>query len=520
MADTGDNNPGPEPNQSSSSGSPDPSVRVSSPAVPLAPLKYLQNQRRGSITDPSLHAAGQNQLGLKSHFIQPSEGASGKNSPDHRPPSPYVFGNATLNSSESNPQLRRLLRSPSLEHMNISRRDGSPVLQGALKKGTSQFDYTMRRHSIATDPHSRIQLPSTHGTKRKMSSSDFPRAVGEESDSRLGGPGVPMEIEEDSARAPKRRGSAIDTHRISQLSLNDRRNSVDSRGSWWMNERRDSTSSMFSTHSSYSSAFSGKDSPQGGPPGGIGSFAWPSTLHPSESPSMQSQLDPNSRVFDSSMTIMPGITFNPDRRMSIPDPLSGPGPTRRLRSRSRPASRERRGGDHSNSHSGPSSGQEDPISTPSPSNSSKQPKESSTTPYSRSPELRVSHKLAERKRRKEMKELFDELRDHLPADRGMKASKWEILSKAIDFVGQLKQNHQEMAREIEMLRHELDLARQGGFTRAPHIVYSQGPPITTGQYPSGGIQPSAPHSRPSSSQNTFPPTGQNGSMSRPDGSLD
>ena len=28
-----------------------------------------------------------------------------------------------------------------------------------------------------------------------------------------------------------------------------------------------------------------------------------------------------------------------------------------------------------------------------------------------------------------MKELFDELRDQLPEDRGMKASKWEILSK-------------------------------------------------------------------------------------------
>jgi hypothetical protein len=30
-----------------------------------------------------------------------------------------------------------------------------------------------------------------------------------------------------------------------------------------------------------------------------------------------------------------------------------------------------------------------------------------------------------------MKDLFDELRDQLPADRGMKASKWEILSKGM-----------------------------------------------------------------------------------------
>ncbi|KAI9014488.1 hypothetical protein CLU79DRAFT_372175 [Phycomyces nitens] len=79
----------------------------------------------------------------------------------------------------------------------------------------------------------------------------------------------------------------------------------------------------------------------------------------------------------------------------------------------------------------------------------------SETPYSRSPELRVSHKLAERKRRKEMKELFDELRDSLPAEKNLKTSKWEILSKAVEYIAQLKHRDYNMENELAGLRREV-----------------------------------------------------------------
>ena len=58
-----------------------------------------------------------------------------------------------------------------------------------------------------------------------------------------------------------------------------------------------------------------------------------------------------------------------------------------------------------------------------------------TSPYSRTPALRNSHKIAERKRRTEMKSLFDTLKAQIPASHGSKSSKWEILSKGTSLPG-------------------------------------------------------------------------------------
>ncbi|KDQ64507.1 hypothetical protein JAAARDRAFT_145306 [Jaapia argillacea MUCL 33604] len=465
-----------------------------SPAETLAPLEYLQNQRRGSITDPSLHAAGPNPQ-LHSHPTNTRRNSASDSSfreinplNEPRPSSPYIFGDATRGSA-----IQRSEDTHGLHEGSGRKMSGQPDQTGAdaqLNSNEAAMDIDPPEKQRVSPENGDIRGPS--GTKRKVSADRAIGPEGAEIDPQLVGPG--MSVDPD-APAPKRRGSTFDTQRIAQLSLNDRRYSVDSRiggtstqAQWWGNERRDSTpGSLGNASMGYGSPGFAAE-PQGRPPGGMATFAWPATTRPPEQGPAPPTNDPNNNMV--------------------------------LRSRSRPPSRAR-GTDQStgsqSAQSPPSSGEQGDDT---PGGSSKK---DGSTPYSRSPELRVSHKLAERKRRKEMKDLFDELRDQLPADRGMKASKWEILSKAIDFIVQLKHGHQEMARDIEMLRHELDGMRGGmpPFGAGPPPVYGQPPPGMGGHYPPGAVpppphgvhpthppqqpQPQQPQSRPPSSQNIYPP---------------
>ncbi|KZT12735.1 uncharacterized protein LAESUDRAFT_753783 [Laetiporus sulphureus 93-53] len=616
-----------------------------SPVTPLAPLAYLQNQRRGSITDPSLHAGPT----LHSHMTNTGAVATLPASLRHlnsppgtgfsapptshdtrsrglpglpglpalvRPASPFRFGEASTQSSGSNSSQssRRPLRSSSADaskrpglsdgtrdsgggpersmsgpsegitggntsatiHVRSSLASSGLFAESSRVKGTDNMDvdsqdrerergasqhpqtsresgeveYSARRDSIAT------------GTKRKISIEQRPRVPGPDSvDSLLIGPGTSGgENVAGGGPASKRRGSTFDT-KIAQLSLYDRRTSVDARvgggSSWWGAERREMSSTFASTplggYSTPGPAFA--DPPHGRPPGGIATFAWPQAAtpqHPDQAAGdpMQNEATVNmaapAHPYDP-LAIMPPVPFPQDRRMSAPNiapenlpaPPPSTGPTRVLRSRSRPPSRVR-AADQSgaNNLAGPSSvppaggAKSEDVSLQQTHHSLKEP---GSTPYSRSPELRVSHKLAERKRRKEMKDLFDELRDQLPADRGMKASKWEILSKAIDFIVTLKQSHQDMSREIDMLRHELDNLRHGmpppfpggpqavvythapvGVPTYPHPVPPSGPPPQPHQAASQHQGPHSSHqphsasaqpslSRPGSSENVFPP---------------
>jgi hypothetical protein len=68
--------------------------------------------------------------------------------------------------------------------------------------------------------------------------------------------------------------------------------------------------------------------------------------------------------------------------------------------------------------------------------------------------------MAERKRRSEMKSLFDDLSNILPNSPGGKSSKWEILTKAIEHIKSLKYTGDAIRRETDRLRTEADLGRR------------------------------------------------------------
>jgi hypothetical protein len=122
-----------------------------SPIAPLAPLEYLQNQRRGSITDPSLHAAATNNMNhshVNHHAFRQTE-TSGTTLPFHdsvqRISSADLHTNPSYTFGETaTQQFRKLLRSPSIEgddaHTNsLSPNNASPRSPDANSSSGSGF---------------------------------------------------------------------------------------------------------------------------------------------------------------------------------------------------------------------------------------------------------------------------------------------------------------------------------------------------------------------------------------------
>ncbi|CAE6439539.1 unnamed protein product [Rhizoctonia solani] len=445
----------------------------------LTSLEYLQlTQRsgRGSITDPSLHVS-------------------------HPPASPKrgLSPLRVRSPGASQVAYSMIQRVNQLTLAGGKRRDrdddeaADSLGVGPRPSQALDFNYNMRRHSIAAVPRMRhprdlspltrspetipfLPPPAVSGQKRKL-----------EHDNRFPGtmappPGI------DQGSMLKRRGSAFDPR---VPNIYDRRDSIGAAP--WLADRRDSTASLYSNTSiassvGYTTANSSTYSPEtqlhnGNKPGQV--YAWPDA---SAAPSQEipQRSFPSFSETHSNGTAQNFVGINdrmPMQPVAVPSlPTNTNGERRASGSSGSDAPSRRSQGatpEATSQHSVPSS--EANASTTANSTSGAGPRRDSVsgstkeTPYSRSPELRVSHKLAERKRRKEMKDLFDEL--------------------PVDYIGQLKQSYAEVSQELDMARHELEAIRPGSITghhhpAAPHHPHSHpGYALPYGAYPVSGHYP-------------------------------
>lgn len=127
-----------------------------SPLISLPPLDYLQQHRRGSLTDPSLHAAFRHADGARP---SPSPPSYRSHNLGPRPAANYVFGDTGASSIHPEPsikQMRKILRSPSLD------RDLDHPANGRLPQSTPRSNGLSSASFLSFPPTARTSFSRKH----------------------------------------------------------------------------------------------------------------------------------------------------------------------------------------------------------------------------------------------------------------------------------------------------------------------------------------------------------------------